>query len=351
MELVWSCISTTPVLLNPLYALERRLSKPQSCLRQCNEEKISTANWRWILILCSTSLYPSHCMDWSTQTTATYRRTWLWHRFKKRLVYNITYSVVPINSTQLNITSRTPVIMTCVYNETQNIQFLSWHHKQVRLCIGQLSVSWFRPKICWLTYLLLRLWPYTIFLRYTVGLLIDTLVNAKPPWQNTKTAKPTFLDFYGISGTEFEILSYYGQLVYIKSFHVITLNIVKERLTYNLLLFYVKRVFSFVAPVVFCLSLFIHAFHCLYVHRCFLLPLYFFLCCVSSRNCFTHTDTHTHTHNIYVYVYIYIYIFIYLRSMFSVYKTTKSKFLSVALLYINVCWNPHPFCSSAWMLC
>ena len=114
MELVWSCISTTPVLLNPLYALERRLSKPQSCLGWCNEKKISTANWRWILILCSTSLYPRHYMDWSTQTTATYRQTWLWHWFKKHLVYNITYSVVPINSTQINITVHSPLITTCV---------------------------------------------------------------------------------------------------------------------------------------------------------------------------------------------------------------------------------------------
>jgi hypothetical protein len=41
-----------------------------------------------------------------------------------------------------------------------------------------------------------------------VALLIDTLFNVILPWQNTKVAKPTFLEFYGISGTEFEILSY-----------------------------------------------------------------------------------------------------------------------------------------------
>jgi len=58
----------------------------------------------------------------------------------------------------------------------------------------------------------------------------------------TKAAKPTFLAFYGISGTEFVILSYYGKLVYIKFFHAITLNMVKERIIYNYLWFYMKRV-------------------------------------------------------------------------------------------------------------
>jgi hypothetical protein len=43
-----------------------------------------------------------------------------------------------------------------------------------------------------------------------------------------KAAKPTFLAFNGISGTEFEILLYYGKLVYIKLFHAIRLNIVKK---------------------------------------------------------------------------------------------------------------------------
>jgi len=124
---VWSCISSTPVLINPVSSLDRRLSEPHICLGWCNERKISDANWRWIPILCSTSLYPSHYTDWSTQTIAIYRPTCLWYPFKKHLVSNITYSMVPINSILLTVTLHHSVIMTHICDETQSIRSLSWH--------------------------------------------------------------------------------------------------------------------------------------------------------------------------------------------------------------------------------
>jgi hypothetical protein len=137
-----------------------------------------------------------------------------------------------------------------------------------------------------------------------VGLHIDKLINAiQLSLAGAKAAKPAFLEFYGISGTEFETLSYYGKLVYMKFFCVIKLGIVKERLICNHLLFYMKRVFSFVAPVNFRLGLFIYAFHCLYIYRCFQLPLYFFSAVFPAV---TFTNTHTHT-NIYIYIYLFLF--------------------------------------------